>query len=301
MISFMNYNFCLDGNCVDPVPTNVENITTTTVYNGVYNHFNLESDIMSEYNSNVPTRWEDTTILNATFNGNVNAGDFDSAFAGVTSLLIKRRKVGEFNWVTIRRVRINSLNDLSFALNDYLVTPGKYEYAFVPVLNESVEGNYIIETIDVNFNGVFVCDIDSIYKLYTNVQYTGTTQTQKVATFEPFGRKYPVYITNATTNYQKGRLNATVLNSDYLQTRKLDRNALRMNRDAFVQFLTNNKAKIIKDWNGNAWMIAVVDDVDITFNDRTDNALADVGFNYVEVGEIDNQQDMEDNGLVGEI
>ena len=178
MISFLGYNFCLDGNCVDPVPTNVQNIATTTVYNGIYNHFNLKSDIISNYDPNIPTTWDDTTILNANFNGNVNAGDFDSAFAGVTSLLIKRRKVGEFNWVTIRKIPIKSLNDLSFALNDYLVTPGKYEYAFVPILNESVEGNYITETIDVSFNGVFVCDIDSIYKLYANVQYTGTKKRQ---------------------------------------------------------------------------------------------------------------------------
>lgn len=301
MISFLKYNFCLDGNCVDAVPTNVQNITKVEIENGIYDHFNINSNTTNAYNSTIPLKWESSTIINANFAGHTNGGDLEATVKDIQYVLIKRRKSGTYNWVTIKKVRITEPDDLYFAFNDYLVTPGRYEYAFVPLLKSGIEGVYITQELDVSFNGMFVCDINSIYKFYSNVQFTGTTQAQKVKTYEPFGRKYPIYIANSKMNYQKGRLSATVLNSDYMNTRRFDRNALREMRDAFVQFLTNKKAKIIKDWNGNAWMVAIVDDVGITFSAETDNALADVAFNYVEIGEVDNQEDMELNGLIEEI
>jgi hypothetical protein len=297
----MSYNFCSDGNCIDAVPTEIQDITTISVTDGVYDNFTISSDVGSEYDSTIPSAWDDYTILNAGFAGHTDAGDLDASIKDIDYIAIKRRKVGTFKWTPIKEITINTASDLYFAFNDYLVTPGEYEYAFVPVMKTGSEGNYIINTINVNFSGVFICDIESIYKFFVNVQMTSTEQAQAVSTYETFGRRFPVYVSNAMTNYQKGKFSATVLNEDFMSTRTLDRDGLREMRNSFVQFLTNKRAKIIKDWNGNAWMVAISDDINITFEQNTDNALADVSFSYVEIGEVDNEEDMRLNGLVAEV
>ena len=47
MIGLLGYNFCSDGNALDPMPTSVNNITTTTIQNGIYDHFYAGYDVAS--------------------------------------------------------------------------------------------------------------------------------------------------------------------------------------------------------------------------------------------------------------
>ena len=298
MNSIVGYNFCSDGNCLDATPVQVNNIITTTIQNGIFNHFDVTSDVTSSYSATIPTAWDYLTLMDANFNGNINAGNVDYAIATLTAVKVKRRKITDYNWVTLIEVPITSLSDLSFTFQDNLAASlQEYEYAFVPVIS-GVEGNYVTNTISTNFSGVFICDLNTIYRFYAGVQYSGVEQVQKIGVFEPFGKQYPVVVSNALLNYQKGSVSGTVLNSDFISTNTIDRLAIVQERKALLEFLTNKKAKILKDWNGQEILLIVVDNPSTTYANNYGMGIADVAFNYVELGDSNTQADLYNSGII---
>ena len=300
MIGFLGYNFCSDGNCLDPVPTSIDNITSTQLSNGIFDHWYLTSDTREPYPTTIPDQWDYTTIMDADFNGNVAAGNVDFTLAQITGFKIKRRVIGTFDWITLVELPVATLEDLKVSFNDNLNSNyTNYEYALVPMLNE-IEGDYITNEVLSQFDGVFICDLETVYKFYAGVEYGDGTRVQKIGVFEPMGRKTPVVVSNALTNYETGNVQGTVLPSDYGQTGTYQPLALVQERKELLDFLTNKKAKVLKDWNGGTWLMMVVDTPTITYKTGSGMALANVGFNYVTLGDSNNQTDLYNSGIVEE-
>ena len=297
MIGFLGYNFCSDSNSIDPVPTSVNNITTTQIENGIYDHWYLTSDTSEPYPTTIPDQWDYTTIMDADFNGNVSAGNVDFTLSSITSFKIKRRVVGAFDWVTLAEFPVITLDDLSLSFNDNLnLNYVDYEYALVPVLNE-IEGDYITNEILSQFDGVFICDLDTVYRFYAGVEYGSGSRVQKVGVFEPMGRVTPIIVSNALINYETGSVTGTVLPSDYGTTGVVQPLAMVQERKQLLDFLTNKKAKVLKDWNGGAWLMMVIDSPSISYKSGSGMAIADVGFNYVTLGDPNNQTDLYNAGM----
>lgn len=171
-----------------------------------------------------------------------------------------------------------------------------YEYALVPVVGE-VEGGYLTVSATSTFDGVFLTDGTDIYKFYADVAYGNFQQTQKVNAHEPFGRKYPVIVSNGATNYMAGSMSGMVLAGDYLRTGVIDRRAIARERDTLLKFLTNKKPKILKDWNGNVWMVAIVDNPSVTYYDGSGMGLMNVSMTFMEVGDATDANDLAINGF----
>lgn len=300
MIEVLGYNFCSDGNSLDPVPTSVDEITSTQLSNGIFDHWYLDSDTSEPYPTTIPNQWDYTTIMDADFNGNVAAGNVDFTLASITGFKIKRRAVGTFDWITLAELPVNTLNDLNLSFNDNLNSNYiNYEYALVPVLNE-IEGDYITNEVLSQFDGVFICDLDTVYKFYAGVEYGSGSRVQKVGVFEPMGRSTPIVVSNALINYEAGNVKGTVLSNDYFITGNYQPLSLVQERKQLLDFLTNKKAKILKDWAGNSWLMVVIDTPSINYKSGSGMILADVGFNYVTLGDPNNQNDLYNSGIVEE-
>jgi len=298
MFEICGYNFTSDINALDPLSTNLVNIDTVQIQNGIFDHYNLTRDVASAYSSTIPTLWDYFTLMDANFQDDINAGNVDFLISQVTDIRIKRRKVGEFEWVLLKSVPVDGVDDLIFVLTDsYNKHNETYEYAFIPTLN-GTEGNYITNTVFSEFDGVFICDIESVYRYYAGVSYGDSEQVIKAGTFEPFGRKYPVVVTNALTNYQRGSVSGTIVQPDFDDTRVLDRLAAVKYRKELLDFLTNKRAKILKDWNGNMWLMMVTSAPSITYDNSTGMGMTNVGFEYTEIGDAENQSDLYYAGLV---
>ena len=185
MIGLLGYNFFLDGNCLDPMPTSTNEITSTKLQNGIFSHFNTSKDVTGNYSYVVPTEWDFDTIMDANFENNIGAGTLSEITKDITSIRIKRREKGTFDWVTIKEVPISGIDDFSFVFTDNLASNfTQYEYAYVPVI-EQTEGNYTIEEVYSKFKGVFICDVNTIYKFYADIEYGSTDSVQKIGTYEP--------------------------------------------------------------------------------------------------------------------
>ena len=298
MFSFLGYNFVQDGNSLDIAPTSVNNVTTVQVQNGIFDHFHLTSNVTSDYSPIKNTEWAYLDIIVANFDGNINGGNVNFLLQYLTAIKVKRRIKGTFNWVTLKTVAVKAFEDLNFAFNDYIAANNTdYEYALVPILN-GAEGDYITNSITSQFKGVFICEKDSIYKFYAGVAYGTGKRVKKIGVFEPYGSKYPVIVANAKTNYYSNSISFTVLPLDYEKNRIMDRYEINKLTEEILNYITNNKAKIIKDWNNSIHLVYPSSEPNITYDNNWGMGKIDISFDYVEVGDANNEKDLMEFGLV---
>ena len=298
MIGLVGYNFYSDGNALDPTPTNINNLTSTKAQNGIFDHFNVSQDTSFDYSTIIPTDWNTSTLMNADFNGNVSAGNVDQVASGITSIRVKRRIKGTFDWITIREIPVTSSEDLSFVITDNLNAYNvEYEYAYVPMM-EDVEGSYIIESIVSKFEGVFICDVDTVFKFYGGVEYDGNDAVQQVGVFQPYNRKYPVIVSNSIVQYQTGNIGGWVLPEDYEDTHVFDRAKIVKEKELLLNFLMNKKPKIIKDMNGNNWLVYFTGNPAITYDNNYGQGMLKVTAQWTEVGNPNDKTDLYENGLI---
>ena len=298
MIGLVGYNFCADGNALDPTPTNINDITFTKVQNGIFDHFNVSRDTSFDYSSIIPTNWDVNTLMNASFAGNASAGNVAQVATGVTSVRITRRIKGTFDWITIREIPVAKPEDLSFVITDNLNAYNvEYEYSYVP-MTEDVEGSYIIESILSKFEGVFICDIDTVFKFYAGVEYDTNDAIQQVGVFQPFNRKYPIVVSNSVMQYQTGGIGGWVLPEDYEDTHVFDRSKIVKEKEVLLNFLMNKKPKIIKDMNGNNWLVYFTGNPTVTYDNNYGQGMLKVSAQWTEVGDPNDKTDLYENGLI---
>ena len=285
MISFVGYNFLSDLNSVDPYPTNAGIFNQVEIYRAIYDHIDISND--TAITSNIPpTQWDFGTILDCNFNGNISGGTIKDFSSGITQVRVKKRKVGEFDWQIIKTYDISSSEDLSFVFNDYLTaTNTEYEYAYVPVFG-SVEGQYAISTVMSQFDGVFVCDANTIFKFNMGVESGSTDIVQQVGTFTVLGRKYPIVMSNGLANYQTGQLSGLVLPEDYEDTRTIDRIAITQRRNKLLEFLTNKQPKIIKDRNQNQWLV-IIQSPSTSYLNNYGQGIVSASMQWIEIGDAE--------------
>lgn len=301
MFQFIGYNFNRDGDALNNAISNVNDISSTTLSNAIFNHFNITRNTNLDYTTEIPSEWDYDTILDAKFNGNLSGGNSDVLADQISAIKIKRRVKGTFDWLTLKIIPVNSFEDLVFSFVDRLNAYGvEYEYAFVPVTS-GTEGNYIINSILSNFKGVFIGDAESSYKFLYDVSYGSNARNQQVGTFQPLGRQYPVIVANGLLSYESGTVTATILNDDYEDTGTYDRTAIVQKKTVLKDFLTNRKAKILKDWNGNIWLCIITNNIQMNYKEGTGMGIPQVTFNWTQIGDADSQADLYANGIISEV
>lgn len=293
---FLGYNFLQDSYSWQPVPTNLVNIEDITLRNGIYDHFNITKDVDFPYITDIPQAWDLQTQLDADFNGNINAGNIDYVVSSISSIRVKRRKKGTFDWYTLFDVPVTDVKDIDFVRYDYLAQNNvEYEYAVVPIIG-NVEGEYSMNSIKSEFYGIFITDGNVSYKFKENASYSNNERVHLTATYEPYGSKYPVVISNGQLSYDRGSVGGTiiVLKSD----EQLDRDATVQRLNAIKTFLITPSAKILKDFNGNIWLVTLSDNLSLTYYSEVGMGFARVDFNWSEVGDASNGEDLYDNSLI---
>ncbi len=295
MIGFLGYNFYKDKNCVDPYPTEFNNCNYLEIKNGIFDEVYLTRDITSQYSTVKPDAWDYDTLFDAKFNGNLSAGSISDFAKNVTSVKIKRREKGQYNWITLFEKKIISDEDLSGVFIDNLNLNYKdYEYAWVPML-ENVEGEYIVSEIYSKFDGVFICDLNTIIKFYNNVSYGKNDTNQQIGVYTPIGRKMPIIVSNSLINYQTGSFSGMIANDD---DDVLDRKKMVDKKDVILKYLTNKKPKVIKDWNGNAWLCFVTGSPSISYVNNYGMGLMNVSFDWTEIGDLESNTDIQESGIL---
>ena len=298
MIGLLGYNFCSDGNALDPMPTSVNNITTTTIQNGIYDHFYAGYDVASEYSHALPTAWDFNTIMDCNFENNISAGNIDDLTSNISGVKIKRREKGTFDWTTIKEIAVTSIDDLSFIFTDNLASNyTQYEYAYVPITGQT-EGSYTVSEVYSKFKGVFICDVNTIYKFYADIEYGSTDSVQKIGTYEPFGRKYPVMVSNGLLGYDTGTVSALIVPKNFSETHEFDRQAITKERNTLFKWLTNKKPKMLKDWNSSEWLCIITGNPQTDYESNYGMGIQRMTAEWTQTGDPKEKADLYANGLI---
>lgn len=257
-----------------------------------------------------PTLGEATVVNNAC-DGYISvtsnlSGEYSE---GITNILVKRQDVDDVSggWLTLYSQPITQASDMDFTFIDVLNQYGKtYKYALVPLLTQTqsgveveVEGGYTVSNeVQSIFDGVFIADSTGSQKCKANVGYGNVDMNQVVGSITPIGAKYPIIITNSQNQYHNGSISGTIVPDDYYFNGNLSRIDMVNKRNELEQFLTNKRVKVIKDWNGNIWLVMIVGNVSCTFNNNYGMGIVDFSTNWTEVGDPTNQQDLQATGLI---
>lgn len=298
MFGFLGYNFFKDVNCLDPTPVDITSLNNTKIQNGVFDRVYITGDVSFNDPSEIPDGWDFNTIFDAQFNDNLDAGNVQELFSNVSAIKIKRRVVGEFDWVTLKTITINTSDDLHFVFNDFTnICYMNYEYAIVPIINNS-ESNYLTEEVFSKFNGIFICDINNVFKFFADTDYSATNTVHKVGTYEPFGREYPIVVSNGLLQYDTGRFSSLILPDDFKRTRNLDRKSIVDKRKAIIKSLTNKTPKILKDWNGNSWIVFFTGKPQTDYAKEYGMGIQRITCDWTQIGDAENYQHLFTNGLI---
>ena len=227
----------------------------------------------------------------------------------ITNLLVKRQDVADVSgtWLTLYSQPITQASDMDFTFIDFLNQYGKtYKYALVPLLTQQqgdidveIEGGYTVsdDVLSV-FDGVFIANNNGSQKLKAATEYGDLETNQDVGVLTTIGGKYPFVVSNSNLNYHSGSISALIVPSDFYTSGDLDRLDIVERREAIEQFLTDKTAKILKDWNGNIWLITFVENVEVSFVDDYGMGLGTLSAKWVEIGDVNDQTDLKQTGLI---
>ena len=195
-----------------------------------------------------------------------------------------------------------------------------------------VEGGYTQsdEVLSI-FDGVFVADNTGIQKFVAGVNYGGMELHQAVGSIETIGNQYPVIVSNSHMNYHTGSIGAYALGdglykqtgqfrSEYIRTSEhgfletatgnyitaaveshtgeLNRQEIVALRKKIEEFLVNKSPKIIKDWNGNIFLVIFTGNVALNFSNEWGMGMVSFSSDWTEIGQSDDQYDLENCGLI---
>ena len=295
----MFFGDLLSGNVmsVPCTPTDIDDITKVELSNGWYDDLRITHNVEEELSSEVNQDWDWDTILHAKFDGSVGAGNVLWNFDTVSHLLIKRKKVDDFKWITLEVHKIETIEDFNIRNIDKTAKPNyQYQYAAVPIKN-GVEDFYSTCDVEVKSNCLVIIDRDSIWQTNITDNYLDSTSVVPNTVVETMYETYPTIVRNTNANYETISVNASLYPSDENGCSIIiDDDAKRIDySDKAKMFLRNGKAKILKSEDGRCFLGYVTtpptDTADSDYRNRK------ISFSITEIGNIENEQDLYDNGF----
>ena len=264
-------------------------LNTMEITGGIFNNLTLLKGAQDITNGNYITQWDGDTLFNCDFitiyGGNPAGYNVDN----ISFVEIKRQKAGENEWITLVKLPVNQPSDLEFEHHDYFNQHGVvYNYAIVELDTSGNESTYQMAQIQSCFDKVFIVDEYNSYDLTNATNYNSYQRNQQTGIYETFGRKYPIVVMNSVLDYYSMTTTAYLIKDnstndfDYIQQRNYI--------DEFTKFLNNKKAKMLKDYNGNMWLLTINGTPTIDPIAELGNSIAKVSFNWVEIGDA-NQED----------
>ena len=268
--NYGNYN-------VNNIQKNLENsMDSLIIANGIFDHININKNVNIPYSTDIPQQSTSNTVINCSFQDNLSCSDISA-----DKVIIYHKETNETEWVKLLEKNLNAgYNDISF--NDIIIKNNvEIEY-----MAEYYSNNIIVDTkyktVTPYFDRVFISDSERTFKFEANVIYSNNAQNVQVGTLIPLGSKYPILVQNAKTNYKSGNIRLTVMGKDFEKMHIISRESMRSQAEEILDFLTNKKVKIIKDWNGNIFVFRVSSSPTIEYDSSYGNGIINIGFDWVE-------------------
>ena len=287
---FCGQTFYRDNKSSQSALVNITNLNSITLDNGIYDDlFVTKNYNMVITNSN--KEWNFDTVLHAMFKDSLLAGNIEFALNTITSIRIKQREKGKFDWITIYDIPIDSIEDLDF-VRTYKYCKGNtdYEFAVLPVLNNTIEGNMSVVECESKFTGAYLMERDASIQMAINFEST-QQRNHSSTTIQTLGRTKPFYITNGMSNYESGSINVVFIQFDNCEPNT--KTGAKYRKEIY-DMLTNKKPKILKFDDGRTYIIGITEAISQT----SDIDIPVSTINWTEIADIDSEEDLYENDFL---
>jgi len=291
---FLGYTSILGGkNSFDPTVTSIETINSITLSNEMVDDLYVTKNTDSLV-SPISKIWDFDTILHASFQGNLLAGNIDFTLSQCSSIRIKMREKGTYKWMTIFDISISTASDLTFERFERFCKGGKteYEIALVPVIN-GIEGNYSVNTVISDFDGIVLSEKDTTF--LTPLDAKCTRQRNRTSSIlNSIDGKFPTVIINSQNCYDSGTASGVFIQLNE-ETCDFDVENGWKYRDDFLDFLSDGKPKFLKTYDNKAYIVSIVDNP--SENNDEHYQKVTTSFSWIQIGSVDDVQTYYDMGL----
>lgn len=267
-------------------------ITSLTLKNMVLDEIYSTKQVLVNFNWEIPTDWNFDTHLHALYKNDVYAGNVSYSESVVQKVKIKKRFKGDFTWKTIYEKEIHTNEDFAIEIWDYLEPSHRdIEYAYVAVI-ANADMDTISTEVHSEFDSYFIVGQDEIYPAILDTSISVQLNRESKTITSP-GSKYPYVITNGISKYYSGTLTAT-----FIELKECDFDVINGwdYRNKVDEFLTDGRAKILKTFEGDMWMIDVLGNIPRNTNNHYQNVSHQI--EWVECGDPTKISDLYDNGFI---
>lgn len=269
-------------------------ISTLKLSNLIADELYATKKVLVKFDWQIPDSWDFNTHLHAKFNGSTHAGNVEYSQQIVSAIKIKKRYVGDFDWITIYEKQIEKNENFNVEFLDYYEPAGRdIEYAYTAVIG-GIDMAPVSSTIHSDFSSYFICGRNGeAYPMIVGMDNAVTYNRQSQVIVAP-GRKYPYVINNGISQYYSGTINVTFIEMD--EHCQLDAENGWQYRNHLDKFLTNGEPKILKSFEGDMWMVNVVNSLPRSNSGHPQ--LVSHQIEWVECGDPTSTGDLYDNGFI---
>ena len=266
---------------------------------GIYDELYVTVDTTVSMENKKPEKWQLKTIMDAKFKNDLEAGSLDADGHIVTKIQIYRRKyLEEREWLIVGQIDYDENYNVYSFIDRFAENGATYEYAIVPIANKVIGDITVSEPIEVDYDGVFISDINSNFKLEIDFNKGSISHNTNMATSQPLNSPYPILM-YGKQKYQSGSISFLPLTERQILAggAEIDGKEEREYREKVIDFLENGGSKVIRNDNGEMLVIGTHDVQSSSKNGRLQD-LSEVSFNFTEIGKINNET-MTKSGLIG--
>lgn len=269
-------------------------ISTLTFSNVILDELYATKKVLVKFNWEIPNIWDFDTLLHARYKETLHAGNIEFNTETTTSVKIKRRFVGDFNWRTIYEQEVNTNKDFEIEFYDYYEPSGRtIEYAYAINIG-GIDSETATGEMKSEFAHYFICGQNGeSYPMILDVDNAITYNRESQIVTSP-GKKYPYVINNGITQYYSGTLKVNFV--QMTDDCEFNWDDTWKYRNEIDQFLANGEPKILKSFEGDMWLVDVTNSISRNTNGHYQNVVHQ--FDWVEIGDPSSIGDLYDNGFI---
>lgn len=245
-----------------------------------------EIDTVSAYTYS--PQWDDTTLMLATFNSDINGGNVVGLSDNVIAWQIYKRKPDDSVFTFVAKVpaaqyKVSDFNVLNNDEYQYTIFAETENYISAPLEQKDfVKASWwnwsIVGLNDSGTNGLYYADSDNIWLFDTMLTSSGFDQNIDKYIVENF-TQFPK-ISSGKKNYLSSSITAFLNNikdGRYVDTVE------QYNR--FVDFIAQPTPKLLRDRKGNGWVVSTMGN-NMRYIDESVEQITQVSFNFVQLNDI---------------
>lgn len=269
-------------------PICTDMINTLEMSEGIYDEVYVDLDTQISDNTLKPTMWKLTTIMNSEFKGDLDGGSIGADGFNITKIQLFRSVYGTGKWDAVGIYDYDEEYNVYEYTDRYVQNGSVYQYAIVPVANEVLGDKLISDSVKAVYEGIFITDKRENRKLEYDIELGDISYNTSSAVSQPLNSQYPI-VTFGKSGYRSGNLSVLPLSKETvaLAGEGIDKFAEEVNRQEWIDFLNNGRAKVLRMDSGVIMLIVTQNAVESHKEGDILRHLASIGFDYVEIGKID--------------